>query len=273
MDVKKKLVVLCVLVFVAFSTTACADLMAGLGYGGPDGQGTTGAGGRVEATSYSATEPVTERVTATTVAATTTEATTAAATTEATTVATECDHDGVECSKEVTCTEDGYKGRIVCRLCGMVLNEGSVIGAYGHICKTATYNAKCDKIVWWCEYCDFSQQKDVPALTLTVQAKNGGVWLYVTGGYYPSMVMYAVYKGETTIRFLELEESWSSMDDCNRRCLSFDAERVETVIVYAYDATPYREIVQKFDVIFADGKLSLTVNRDGIERYLSYISK
>lgn len=275
----KKLIVLVFLAFVAFSTTACAELMNELGYGTSGDQVATSIGGQVEATSYNATEAVvTERVTA---AEQTTEATTAAVTTtaatevttEATESVTECDHDGVECSRTVTCTEDGYKGRIVCRICGDVLNEGSVIGAYGHTLKQATYNTKYDTIVWWCECCDFSKAEDVPGLNLTVQTKDDSVRLYVTGGYYPSVAMYVVLKGETTLQYVELEESWSAMSECNRRILSLDAEKIETMIVYAYDATPYRGDAMKFDVSVIDGRLTLTVNQNGLDQYLGYISK
>ena len=277
----KKLLILVVLAFVAVSTTACAELMNELGYGTSGDQVATSVGGQVEATSHSVAEKVTERVTAATVEATTTEATTAVVTTtaatevttEATEAVTECDHDVVECSRDVTCTEDGYKERIICRICGDVLNEGEVIGAYGHTLKRATYNTKYDEIVWWCECCDFSKAEDVPELRLTVQTKDHDIRLYVTGGYYPSVVMYVVHRGETTLRYVELEESWSAMSECNRRILSFDAELIETVIVYAYDATPYREDAMKFDVSVIDGRLTLTVNQNGLDQYLGYISK
>lgn len=46
----------------------------------------------------------------------------------------ECEHENTSLvgEKDATCTADGYTGDVVCDHCGKVVEEGAVIGRYGH---------------------------------------------------------------------------------------------------------------------------------------------
>lgn len=203
----KKLLIWCILFFVAFSTTACANLMNELGYGGPDGQGTTGAGGRVEATSYSTAEAVTERVTAATVEATTTAAATEAVTTEATETVTEattenqstesitagCDHKHTQGVDEPTCETGGYEGKVICKDCGAVLEEGKKVDALGHKFdgEYVGYDGPNDVEKVWCSYgCGAKITREIPDLQVRVKPLEDGFIFIITGGLHPEAKVY-----------------------------------------------------------------------------------
>lgn len=244
----KKLLIWCILFFVAFSTTACADLMNGRSdrveqvvhvdvdvevdvdeVKRPTVGGNGAAASATEATTVATTtEPTTE---ATTVA-NTTEATTEATTTEETTEATECSHEF----------------------------------------NNLTYDEREDRITWWCDHCKHPKQEEPTKLSYMLETGGTTLRIYVEGGVYPAATMYAVNREDDTLVEIDLDEEYHGYRK-SVLTAQVDVDNLETVIIYVYDDTHYRWILQKFDMCKIDGGWYFHENGVGLAQYLDYISK
>ena len=80
----------------------------------------------------------------------------------------------VKGSKEATCTEDGYTGDKVCKVCGEILERGTVIEKLGHVWGEPEWNwsedgASC-KVTFTCQ--NNSEHKESPNVTVTSEVKT-----------------------------------------------------------------------------------------------------
>ena len=80
----------------------------------------------------------------------------------------------VKGAKEATCTEDGYTGDKVCKVCGEILERGTVIEKLGHVWGEPEWNwsedgASC-KVTFTCQY--NSEHKESPNVTVTSEVKT-----------------------------------------------------------------------------------------------------
>ena len=77
-------------------------------------------------------------------------------------------------AKEATCTEDGYTGDKVCKVCGEILERGTVIEKLGHVWGEPEWNwsedgASC-KVTFTCQ--NNSEHKESPNVTVTSEVKT-----------------------------------------------------------------------------------------------------
>ena len=80
----------------------------------------------------------------------------------------------VKGAKEATCTEDGYTGDKVCKVCGEILERGTVIEKLGHVWGEPEWNwsedgASC-KVTFTCQ--NNSEHKESPNVTVTSEVKT-----------------------------------------------------------------------------------------------------
>ena len=80
----------------------------------------------------------------------------------------------VKGAKEATCTEDGYTGDKVCKVCGEILERGTVIEKLGHVWGEPEWNwsedgASC-KVTFTCQ--NNSEHKESPNVTVTSAVKT-----------------------------------------------------------------------------------------------------
>ncbi len=80
----------------------------------------------------------------------------------------------VKGAKEATCTEDGYTGDKVCKVCGEILERGTVIEKLGHVWGEPEWNwsedgASC-KVTFTCE--NNPEHKESPNVTVTSAVKT-----------------------------------------------------------------------------------------------------
>ena len=80
----------------------------------------------------------------------------------------------VKGAKEATCTEDGYTGDKVCKVCGEILERGTVIEKLGHVWGEPEWNwsedgASCT-VTFTCE--NNSEHKESPNVTVTSEVKT-----------------------------------------------------------------------------------------------------
>ncbi len=80
----------------------------------------------------------------------------------------------VKGAKEATCTEDGYTGDKICKVCGEILERGTVIEKLGHVWGEPEWNwsedgASC-KVTFTCQ--NNSEHKESPNVTVTSEVKT-----------------------------------------------------------------------------------------------------
>ena len=80
----------------------------------------------------------------------------------------------VKGAKEATCTEDGYTGDKVCKVCGKILEKGTVIEKFGHVWGEPEWNwsedgASC-KVTFTCQ--NNSEHKETPEADVTSEVKT-----------------------------------------------------------------------------------------------------
>ena len=80
----------------------------------------------------------------------------------------------VKGAKEATCTEDGYTGDKVCKVCGEILERGTVIEKLGHVWGEPEWNwsedgASC-KVTFTCQ--NNPEHKESPNVTVTSEVKT-----------------------------------------------------------------------------------------------------
>ena len=102
--------------------------------------------------------------------------------------------ESVEEGKEATCTEAGWTNKVVCSVCGTILQEGTELPAKGHeIVNHAGQDASCAEAGWKpyesCTRCDYTTYEEIPKLP---HAYSGDVCLSCGKEFYSDGLEFSI---------------------------------------------------------------------------------